>query len=103
MSVATEMYYTIAELEMLLRLSSKTIVAKMKAGEFGRDHRVVDLAKSHPDDAPASHDYRVAASAVNEFLLTRRLFAEPGIAARSTGELRRKSAAFSRELEESTG
>ena len=38
-------------------------------------------------------DYRIPASGINAWLSSRRVFSEPGIAARSTGELRRKSLA----------
>jgi hypothetical protein len=37
-------------------------------------------------------DYRIPASAINAWLSARRVFPEPGIAARTVGELRRKAA-----------
>jgi hypothetical protein len=81
---AVEMYYTPAEAGFLLRLNPKTVKAKAKAREFGPD--VVDLGTS------ARPDYRIPASGINEYLTARRLFFRPGIAARSTGELRRLAA-----------
>lgn len=89
---AVEMYYTVAEVSLLVKLHPKTVIEKLKAGAFG--NQVVDLAKSSAADAPASHDYRIPASGVNGYLDARRVFSfEIGIAARTEGELRRKIAA----------
>lgn len=83
---AVEKYYSIQEVALLVSLHESTIITKMKARDFGDD--VVNLGS---DQRP---DYRIPASGVNAWLAARRLFSEPGIAARSVGELRRKSAAL---------
>lgn len=85
-----EMHYTVAEVSLLVRLCPKTVIVKLKAGEFGPD--VVDLGTP-----PARSDYRIPASGVNAWLSARRVFSELGIAVRSTGELRRKAAAAATE------
>jgi hypothetical protein len=86
---AVEFFYTVQETSLLLRLCDKTIVAKLKAGEFGAD--VVNLGSE------LRADYRIPASGINDYLAAKRVLATPGIAARTTGELRRKAAAvFSR-------
>lgn len=82
---AVEMHYTVQEAALLLRLCDKTVIVKLKAGEFGRD--VVDLGSAKRPD------YRLPASGINGYLDARRVFSEStelGIAARSVGELRRK-------------
>lgn len=79
---AVEMFYTVQEAGLLLRLCGKTVIGKLKAREFGDG--VVNLGSE------ARPDYRIPASGINGYLAARRLFAEPGVAARSTGELRRK-------------
>lgn len=82
---AVEKYYSVSECALLLSCSEKTVVRKLKAGDFGQS--VVNLgSKERPD-------YRMPASGVNEYLDRRRVFTErePGIAARTEGELRRKS------------
>lgn len=82
---ALELYYSIAELAMLLRLDAKTIRRRMAARDFGAG--VVNLGS---EERP---DYRIPVSGVNAWLDGRRLFHEPqGVAARTVGELRRKAA-----------
>jgi len=78
-----EKFYSVAELTLLLSMCAKTLLERIKAGDLGAD--VVNLGT---DQRP---DYRVPASGVNAWLAARRVFLEPGIAARSTGELRRKA------------
>src|SRR4051812_28939553 len=86
---AVEKYYSVEEAMFLLGYTcSKTIIRKIKAGDFGSD--VVDLGENQPD-------YRIPASGLNAFLDRRRLFSESdssntdmGISARTIGELRRK-------------
>lgn len=81
-----EKYYSVAELCVLLSVCAKTVLRKLKAREFGND-----VANLGSQERP---DYRIAASGVNAYLERRRVFSEsvdPGIAARSVGELRRKS------------
>lgn len=84
---AVEKYYSVQEVSLLLGLHRKTVVDKMRGKEFGGE--VVNLGSV---DQP---DYRIPASGVNEYLRRRRLFTEcedePGVAARSVGELRRKA------------
>ena len=82
---AVEKFYSVSETALLLSLCSKTVIEKLKAREMGED--VVNLGS---DLRP---DYRIPASGINAWLSSRRVFSEPGIAARSTGELRRKSLA----------
>lgn len=82
-----EKYYSVGELALLLAVCKKTVLRRIEAQEFG--NQVVNLGAS--DERP---DYRVPASGVNGYLERRRLFSEgsePGVAARSVGELRRKS------------
>lgn len=76
-----EMHYTALEVAMLLRLHRLTVVAKMKAGEFGQAYNA---------GTEKQPDWRIPASGVNAWLESRRLFTELGVAARSGGELRRK-------------
>src|SRR5581483_8982021 len=74
---ASEMFYTVQEVSLLLRLHEKTVVEWLKRGEFGRD--VVNLGT---DQRP---QYRIPASGVNGLAERRRVFLEkqePGIAAR---------------------
>lgn len=67
MNRAVEMYYTVQAVGLLLGFCPKTVIVKLKAGEFG--------------------------SGVNGYLDARRVFSEvEPIAARSIGELRRKAA-----------
>lgn len=87
---AVEKYYSVAETALLLSLCTKTVLAKMDAQEFGTE--VVNVGS---DQRP---DYRIPASGLNAWLASRRVFSEspdPGIAARTPGELRRKLAALS--------
>lgn len=79
---AIEKFYSVAEVSLLLSLCSKTVLEKIHARELGT--AVVNLGS---DVRP---DYRVPASGINAWLESRRVFSEPGIAARSVGELRRK-------------
>lgn len=79
-----EKYYTVQEAALLLSVSTRTIERRLSAREFGD---VVNLGTA---DRPA---YRIPASGLNAYLEAHKLFTEPGIAARSIGELRRKDAA----------
>ena len=78
-----EMYYTVGETALLVRLCTKTVLQKLRAGEFG--DAVVNLGSAERPD------YRLPASGVNAWLERCRVFTEPGIAARTEGELRRKA------------
>lgn len=78
---AVEKFYTVAEVSLLLGLCTKTVLRKLKAQEFG--DQVVNLGGAE------RADYRVP-SGLNAYLERHRVFAEPGITARSIGELRRK-------------
>lgn len=78
-----EKFYSPGEIGFLVTLTAETIVKKLKAGEFGRE-QIVNLGSAERPD------YRIAASVVNAWLASRNVFTEPGVAARSTGELRRK-------------
>ena len=80
---AVEKYYSPAEVSLLLSLCTKTVIEKLKAGDFGE--QVVNLGSE------LRPDYRIPASGMNAWLERRRVFTEPGIAARSAGELRRKA------------
>ena len=84
---AVEKFYSVAETALLLSLCTKTVIEKLKAREMGEE--VVNLG------SPARPDYRIPASGINGWLAARRVFSfsttDPGIAARSTGELRRKA------------
>lgn len=81
---AVEMHYTVAQVSLLVGLCTKSVLAKVKAREFGAD--VVNLGSE------LRPDYRLPASGVNAFLASRRVFSESvGISARSTGEIRRKA------------
>ena len=80
-----EKFYSIAETALLLSLSDKTVRRRLEAGELGVD--VVNLGSD------AQPDYRIPASGINAWLAARRVFLEPGITARSVGELRRKATA----------
>lgn len=86
---AVELFYTVQQAGLLLAFCDKTIIAKLKAREFG--DAVVNLGS---EERP---DYRIPASGINGYLEARRLFSESSrlepIAARTTGELRRKLAA----------
>jgi hypothetical protein len=81
---AVEKFYSIAETAMLMSISDKTVRRRLESGEMGTD--VVNLGSA------AAPDYRIPASGINAWLAARRVFLEPGITARSVGELRRKSA-----------
>jgi len=81
---AVEKYYSVAETCLLLSVSSDTVLRRIKAGDFGEG--VINLS------TPERPDYRLPASGINAWAAARRVFREPGIAARSVGELRRKSA-----------
>lgn len=80
---AVEMHYTIAEVSLLLRLHSETVRERMKAGHYGQYFNMGTELRP---------DWRIPASGVNADLHRRRAFTEtePGVAARSVGELRRK-------------
>jgi hypothetical protein len=77
-----EKFYSVQEIALLLSMSPKWVIGKLNEKAFGTG--VKNLGS---DRAP---DYRVPASGINAFLETCAVFSEPGIAARSTGELRRK-------------
>lgn len=85
---AVEKFYSVQDVGLLLTLCNKTVIVKLKALEFGK--KVVNLGT---DQRP---DYRIPASGINDYLERRRVFTEVtrdvGIAARTTGELRRKAA-----------
>ena len=81
---AVEKFYSVAETALLLSLCTKTIIERLKAGDLGS--AVVNLG------SPERPDYRIPASGINAWLEASRVFSEPGIAARSVGELRRKAA-----------
>lgn len=85
---AVEKFYSVQDVGLLLTLCDKTVIVKLKAREFGEE--VVNLGT---DQRP---DYRIPASGINDYLASRRVFSEPGIAARTTGELRRKASAMTR-------
>jgi len=84
---AVEKFYSVPETALLLSLCTKTVIEKLKARELGEE--VVNLGTEQRPD------YRIPASGINAWLNSRRVFSEaladPGIAARSVGELRRKS------------
>jgi len=76
-----EFFYSQTDLAVLFRRTPKTILAKIKAGEFG------------PGVIQDGGDYFVPASGVNLFVEQHRIFAEPTVEpvpARTLGELRRK-------------
>jgi hypothetical protein len=80
-----EMHYTVAEVALMLRLHEKTVLVKMHGRQFGE--AVVNLG------SPERPDYRIPASGVNGYLESNRVFRdEPGVCARTVGELRRKVA-----------
>lgn len=98
--MSLETYYTVAQVAAKVQLHRKTVIEKMKAGDFGRG--VLDLAA--PGTNGKRHDYRIPASGVQAWLAGRCLFLEvvptvaapvfsgdEGIVARSEGELRRKA------------
>jgi hypothetical protein len=78
-----EKFYSVAETALLLSVCTKTIRRRLEAGDLGAG--VVNLGSA------AAPDYRIPASAINAWLAARRVFTEPGVAARSVGELRRKA------------
>lgn len=82
--MAVEKYYSLEECALLLSCSVKTVLRRVRAHELGEE--VVNLGSE------ARADYRIPASGLNGYLAARRVFArEPGITARSVGELRRKA------------
>lgn len=81
---ALDMHYTVQEVALLLRVSAKTVIRKLRARELGED--IVNLGTEQRPD------YRIPAAGVNAYLDRNKIFTEPGIAARSIGELRRKAA-----------
>lgn len=83
MSLAVEKYYSVPETALLVSLCTKTVIQRLKAGELGAD--VVNLGTERQPD------YRIPASGINAWLSARRVFLEPGISARTVGELRRKA------------
>lgn len=80
---AVEKFYSVEETALLLSLCTKTVLRQLKARELGDE--VVNLGS---EERP---DYRIPASGINAWLNRRRVFSELGIAARTPGELRRKS------------
>lgn len=88
-----EHWYTVSAAGERLDLHPKTVIEKLKKGEFGT--RVVDLNNGH-----GKPNYRIPASGINTFLSARRLFLDgtamgitdidAAVAARTEGELRRK-------------
>ena len=81
--IAVEKYYSVQETALLLSVCEATVLRRIKSGDFGA---VINLS------GPERPDYRLPASGINAWVAARRVFPEPGIAARSVGELRRKSA-----------
>lgn len=82
---AVEMFYTVQATALLLSCCDKTVLSRLKAGEFGAD--VVNLGTA------ARPDYRLPASGINGYLTARRVFSEfEPVVARSEAELRRKAA-----------
>lgn len=83
---AVEKYYSVQECALLLSVSERTILRRIEDRELGE---VVNLGA----DEGRGKDYRVPASGLNAYLHRRRVFTEdePGIVARTVGELRRKS------------
>ncbi|HXJ73058.1 MAG TPA: hypothetical protein VNM37_09395 [Candidatus Dormibacteraeota bacterium] len=79
-----EKYYSVSECALLLSVCEKTVLRAIKARELG--DQVVNLGS---EERPS---YRIPAVGINEYLARRRVFSEPGVAARSVGELRRKAA-----------
>lgn len=84
---AVEKFYSVREAALLLSVAEITILRRLKAREFGGD--VANLGSAQRPD------YRIPASGINGYLQRRRVFTEsepePGIAARTVGELRRKA------------
>lgn len=86
MNKAVEMYYTVQATALLLGFCDKTVIQKLKAGDFG--FGVVDQGSGE------RADYRIPASGINACLEQRRVFPEAKpISARTAGELRRKATA----------
>lgn len=81
---AVEKYYTVQEAALLLSVSTRTIERRLAGRELGE---VVNLGTA---ERPV---YRIPASGLNAYLEKHKVSSEPGIAARSIGELRRKAAA----------
>ena len=79
-----EKFYSVGETAMLLSVCTKTIRRQLSAGAF------VGVVNVGGGIQP---DYRIPTSAINAWLERRRVFTEPGIAARCVGELRRKAQA----------
>jgi predicted DNA-binding transcriptional regulator AlpA len=72
-----ELYYSVPELEVLLRFSSAYLRKRIHAEEF-------------PGTVNIDGDLRVPASAVNAWLERHGLATPRGLKARTAGELRRK-------------
>jgi hypothetical protein len=86
---AVEKYYSVTETALLVSCCTKTVRERIQLGELGA---VVNIGR------PDKPDYRIPASGINTWLEARQVFGkpgngEPGIAARTAGELRRKAAA----------
>lgn len=81
---AVEMFYTINEVSLLLRLHESTVRQRLHRREFG--DAVVNLGS---EERP---DFRIPASGINAYLERRRIFLERelGVPASSEAELRRK-------------
>lgn len=82
---AVEKYYSVSETALLLSIHTNTVKTHLHAGNFGGE--CVNIASD------ARPDYRIPASGINAWLERRRVLTEPGIAARTVGELRRKAVA----------
>lgn len=75
-----EKYYTVQEICLLLGLSDRYVRQQIHDGGFGPTDAILLVDRS----------LRVPASAVNEFLRGHKLRPEPGVAARTPAELKRK-------------
>jgi hypothetical protein len=88
-----EKYYSVWQTAHLLDLAEETVIDKLKAGQFGTG--VVNLGGTGGKDGKPY--YRIPASGLNAYLDARRLFSEDinhdlqPVAARTVGELRRKT------------
>jgi hypothetical protein len=81
--IVAEKYYAPYQVADLLSVSTKTVLRRLKDGEFG--DKVVNVGNA---DKPL---YRIPASAVNAFAERHQVVTEePGITARSEQDLRRK-------------
>lgn len=83
---AVEKYYSVAEVALLLSVSDKTVLRRLRDREFGDE-----VCNVGGDKRP---EYRIPASGINAYLHRRKVFAadasELGVAARTVQELRRK-------------